>query len=90
MLSLSSTLETVFSKSSSMADVEPVVDLVASVLVSSRLFVASTLDSVASVLDSFDSGGLLVVDSASAGFVTVASNVVYIFKKNSMRFMKKQ
>lgn len=79
MLSLSSTLETVFSKSSSMADVEPVVDLVASVLVSSRLFVASTIDSVASVLDSFDSGGLLVVDSA--GFVTVASNVVYIFKK---------
>ena len=79
MLSLSSTLETVFSKSSSMADVEPVVDLVASVLVSSRLFVASTLDSVASVLNSFDSEGLLVVDSA--GFVTVASNVVYIFKK---------
>ena len=75
MFVLSSAFETVFSRSSSMTDVDPVVDSVASTLVSLGLSVTSAFDSVASVLDSVAvvSGGLSVV------FVTVASNVDYIY-----------
>ena len=85
MFVFSSAFETVFSRSSSMTDVDPVVDSVASTLVSLGLIVTSALDSVASVLDSVAvvSGGLSVV------FVTVASNVDYIYiKKISMRSVK--